>query len=72
LTEPAYRFLSPPGEYLAHREFYDDVGEIGLRLRSLVARVPATATRSFSLKDAARKIGYDIRYLLARARHPAR
>jgi len=72
LTEPAYRFLAPPGDFVAHRERYDDVGDIDLKLRSLSARVPDAAPRRFSLRDAARKIGYDIRYLLARSKHPAR
>ena len=40
--------------------------------RKLTAEVPGTAPRGFSLRDVARKIGYDIRYLLARTKHPAR
>ena len=72
LTEPAFRFLSPPGDYVAHRERYDDVGDIPLRLRTLKASVPAAAPRTFSLKDVARKMTYDIRYLLARQTHPAK
>ena len=72
LTEPAFAFLAPPGEYAVHHERYDDIGDVKLRLRSLTAEVPGTAPRRFSLKDMARKIGYDIRYLLARTKHPAR
>jgi len=71
LTEPAFSFLSPPGNYVAHRERYDDVGAIPLRLRALTASVPAAAPRTFSLKDVVRKMTYDIRYLLARQKHPA-
>ena len=71
LTGPAFRFLSPPGDYVAHRERYDDVGDIPLRLRSLSASVPAAAPRTFSLRDVVRKMTYDIRYLLARQKHPA-
>lgn len=72
LTEPAFRFLAPPGSYAAHRERYDDVGDIPLRLRMLTAAVPAAAPRTFSLKDMVRKLGYDIRYLLARQHVHAR
>ena len=72
LTEPAFTFLTPPGDYAAHRERYDDVGDIQLRLRSLAAAVPASAPRTFSLRDVVRKLGYDIRYLLAPHKHPAR
>lgn len=72
LTEPAFRFLSPPGEYAAHRERYDDVGDVPLRLRTLTAAVPAGSPRTFSLRDMARKIAYDIRYVFARERHPAK
>lgn len=72
LSDPAYRFLSPPGDYAPHRERYDDVGEVLLRLRSLAAAVPAAAPRTFSMRDVFRKLGYDIRWLLARNRHPAR
>ena len=72
LTEPAYGFLSPPGAYVPHHERYDDVGQVSLRLRSLTAAVPAAAPRTFSLTDVVRKMGYDIRYLFARQRHPAR
>lgn len=72
LTEPAFRFLTPPGDYVAHREQYDDVGDIPLRLRTLTASVPAAAPRTFSLRDVVRKIGYDIRYMFARQKHPAR
>lgn len=71
LTEPAYRFLSPPGDYVVHHERYEDVGQIDLRLRRLAAQVPDAAPRRFSLRDMARKIGYDIRYLIARSKHPA-
>lgn len=71
LTEPAHAFLDPPGEYAHHRESYDDIGEWPLRLRSLHANVPDSAPRRFSLKDAIRKMGYDIRYVLARQKHPA-
>lgn len=71
LTVPAFSLLQPPGEYAAHTECYDDVGEVPLRLRSLEPQVPAAAPRRFSLRDAVRKIGYDLRYLLARRRHPA-
>ena len=72
LTEPAFTFLTPPGTYGAHRERYSDVGDIPLRLRTLTVSVPPTAPRTFSLRDMFRKIGYDLRYLLARTRHPAR
>jgi hypothetical protein len=71
LTEPAFKFLMPPGNYAAHRERYDDVGDIPLRLRRVRASVPALAPRTFSLRDMVRKMGYDIRYLLARQKHPA-
>ena len=71
LTEPAFRFLAPPGDYGTHRERYDDVGNIPLRLRTLTASVPAAAPRTISLRDVVRKMGYDIRYLLARHTHPA-
>lgn len=71
LTDPAYRFLAPPGDWVAHRERYEDVGEIPLRLLRLAAQVPAAAPRRFSLRDMGRKIGYDLRYLLARSKHPA-
>ncbi|NDC53166.1 MAG: DUF2652 domain-containing protein [Planctomycetia bacterium] len=71
LTEPAYAFLEPPGDYVARRESYDDVGQVPVRLRAIAAAVPAAAPRRFSLVDAWRKIGYDVRYLLARRRHPA-
>jgi len=72
LTEPAFAFLAPPGNYAAHHEEYDDIGRMPLRLRSLSAAVPAAAPRTFSWHDVVRKLGYDIRYLLARQRHPAR
>ena len=72
LTEPAFDFLGPPGNYAAHHEHYEDVGDIPLRLRTLTASVPAAAPRTFSFKDVVRKLGYDIRYLLARQKHPAR
>lgn len=71
LTEQAFKFLTPPGNYAAHRERYSDVGDIPLRLRTLTVSVPSTAPRTFSLRDIFRKIGYDIRYILARTRHPA-
>lgn len=71
LTEPAFGFLTPPGDYVAHREHYDDVGEVPLRLRKLVAAVPASAPRAFSWRDVIRKLGYDIRYMRARHKHPA-
>ena len=71
LTEPAYAFLSPPGDYAMHREDYDDVGEVAARLREVDAAVPAAAPRRFSLVDAWRKLGYDLKYLCARQRHPA-
>jgi hypothetical protein len=71
LTEPAYAFLEPPGDYSSHRESYDDVGRVPVRLRTVAAAVPAAAPRRWSLVDAWRKLGYDIRYLLARRRHPA-
>jgi hypothetical protein len=71
LTEPAFRFLAPPGHYTAHREHYDDVGDIPSRVRKLTASVPAAAPRTLSLKDVVRKMTYDIRYLLARHKHPA-
>ena len=71
LTEPAFAFLTPPGDYAAHRERYDDVGDIPLRLRSFATAVPAAAPRTFSVRDMVRKLGYDIRYLLARQKHPA-
>jgi len=54
-----------------HHERYDDVGNIPLRLRSLAAAVPAAAPWTFSLRDMVRKLGYDIRYLFARQKHPA-
>ena len=72
LTEPAFRFLAPPGAYIPHNEHYDDVGDVALHLRSLAAAVPASAPRTFSFTDVCRKLGYDIRYLLARSKHPAR
>jgi len=71
LTEPALRFLAPPGTYRPHRERYDDVGDVSLHLRTLTAEVPASAPRTFSWRDVARKLTYDVRYLLARERHPA-
>jgi len=71
LTEPAFAFLMPPGNYAPHRERYDDVGDVPLRLRRLTASVPAAAPRTFSLRDMVRKMGYDIRYLLAQQKHPA-
>ncbi|NBW96037.1 MAG: DUF2652 domain-containing protein [Planctomycetia bacterium] len=70
LTEPAFRFLAPPGDYVPHCEHYDDVGDVPLRLRRLEAAVPASAPRTFSWRDVIRKLGYDIRYLRARTRHP--
>ena len=72
LSEPAFAFLAPPGDYARHHERYDDVGDIPLRLRMLAAAVPSAAPRTFSLRDIVRKMGYDIRYLLARQKHPAR
>ena len=60
LTEPAFRFLSPPGDYLPHLEHYDDVGDIPLHLRSLKAQVPAAAPRRFSIADIGRKLSYEI------------
>lgn len=72
LTEPAFRFLAPPGDYAPHRERYDDVGEVPLRLRSLSPAVPAAAPRTFSPRDVVRKLGYDLRWFFARNRHPAR
>ena len=72
LTETAFGFLAPPGDYVAHREHYDDVGDVRLRLRNLTAAVPAAASRTFSWRDVLRKMTYDIRYLLARHKHPAR
>mgnify|MGYP003339367772 FL=1 len=71
LTEPAFRFLSPPGDYAPHREKYDDVGEVRLRLRRLSPAVPAAAPRTFSPRDVFRKLGYDLRWLVSRNRHPA-
>ena len=71
LTEPAYAFLEPPGDYASHRESYDDVGQVAARLRAVAAAVPPAAPRRFSPVDIWRKLGYDIRYLLARQRHPA-
>lgn len=71
LTDAAHRFLAPPGDYRVHRERYDDVGEIHLRLRTLAAAVPASAPRTFSWRDVGRKLTYDLRYLFARQRHPA-
>jgi hypothetical protein len=70
LTDEAFRFLTPPGDFSGHRERYDDVGEIPLRLRSLTAAVPAAAPRTFSWRDVVRKLKYDLSYLLARHRHP--
>jgi len=71
LTDAAFRFLAPPGDYRPHRERYDDVGEVSLRLRPLTADVPGAAPRTFSWRDLVRKLGYDLSYLLARHRHPA-
>ena len=71
LTEPAFRFLSPPGDYAPHLEKYDDVGEVRLRLRRLSPAVPAAAPRTFSPRDVFRKLGYDLRWLVSRNRHPA-
>jgi hypothetical protein len=71
LTDPAFTFLAPPGDYRAHDESYDDVGTIPLHLRTLMTSVPASAARTFSAKDMIRKRAYGIRYRLARARHPA-
>jgi hypothetical protein len=71
LTEPAFRFLTPPGTYVPHRERYDDVGIVPLHLRALTANVPADAPRIFSWRDMARKLTYDVGYLFARQRHPA-
>jgi hypothetical protein len=71
LTEPAFRFLAPPGPYTSHREHYDDVGDIPLLVRTLTASVPAAAPRTLSWKDVVRKLTYDIRYLMARQKHPA-
>ena len=71
LTEPAFRLLSPPGDYVVHHERYEDVGDIPSRLRTLTASVPAAAPRTFSWKDMLRKLTYDVRYLLARHKHPA-
>jgi hypothetical protein len=71
LTEPAFAFLAPPETYVPHRESYDDVGEIPLRLRHLTAQVPDKAPRTFSLRDMGRKLSYDLRYFFARTRHPA-
>ena len=56
LTEPAFGFLTPPGDYVVHRERYEDVGDISLRLRQLTAAVPSAAPRHFSLKDTLRKM----------------
>jgi hypothetical protein len=72
LTEPAFRFLMPPGDYAAHRERYDDIGDVPLRLRTLTTATPTSAPRTFSLRDMARKIAYDVRYAFARERHPAK
>lgn len=71
LTEPAFAFLSPPGDFVAHRETYEDVGTLALRLRRLTAAVPAAAPRRFSISDMVRKLGYDLTYAFARHRHPA-
>jgi len=71
LTEPAFGFLAPPGDYVAHSERYDDVGDVPLRLRKLRAAVPAEAPRTFSWRDVIRKLGYDIRFMRARRTHPA-
>ena len=71
LTEPAFRFLAPPGPYVSHHEHYDDVGDVSLHLRALTANVPTAAPRTFSWRDIARKLTYDVRYLLDRRRHPA-
>lgn len=70
-TDPAYAFLSPPGDYVRGRESYDDVGEVAVFVREMTAAVPAAAPRRLSLVDAWRKLGYDIKYALARQRHPA-
>lgn len=71
LTEPAHAFLAPSGDYASHLERDDDIGEIPLRLRHLAAAVPDKAPRTFSLRDMARKLGYDLRYFFARTKHPA-
>lgn len=71
LTDPAFAFLGPPGDYKRHHERYVDVGDIPLRLRMLTAKAPSAAPRTFSLRDIVRKMGYDIRYMLARQKHPA-
>jgi len=71
LTEPAYAFLEPPGVYSSHRESCDDVGQVPVRLQAVAAALPSAAPRRFSLVDIWRKLGYDIRYLVARRRHPA-
>ena len=71
LTEEAFRFLNPAGTYRAHRERYEDVGEIDLRLLDLQSEPPADARPRFSIRDMGRKLTYDIRYWMSRKHHPA-
>jgi hypothetical protein len=71
LTDAAFAFLQPPGGFTHHTERYDDVGEIALRLRAATPAIPSAAAVRFSLKDMLRKLSYDIRYALAKQRHPA-
>lgn len=71
LTEEAFQFLSPAGTYQAHREKYDDVGDINLRLLDLQPNPPADARPRFSIRDMGRKLTYDIRYWMSRKHHPA-
>jgi len=71
LTEEAFRFLNPAGTYRAHRERYEDVGEIDLRLQDLQSEPPPDARPRFSIRDMGRKLTYDIRYWMSRKHHPA-
>jgi hypothetical protein len=71
LTEEAFQFLRPAGEYRVHRETYDDVGEIHLQLRDLKSEAPTDAKPRFSLRDIGRKLAYDIRFWRSRNHHPA-
>lgn len=71
LTDQAFRFLNPAGSYRVHRENYEDVGEIDLRLLDLQSRPPADARPRFSIRDLGRKLTYDLRYWMSRKHHPA-
>ena len=71
LTDDAFRFLKPTGTYRAHRETYDDVGEIDLQLLDLQPEPPVDARPRFSIRDIGRKLTYDVRFWLSRNHHPA-